>query len=450
MSPTTPFFSAGTGGGSPELLVCTGTVKCMTATESVTTGVRRGTARAQTLWTQQTPRISPTSPRRIANAVAWPAAILIVIHRIMVEAWAGSLTDDFTTVWSAARRFVERTDVYNEIYQHVDPHYLYNPGATLLLSPLGLTSDISLARPLFILVNAAAILLALAWLTRRCGFALTHPVFPTVIALAFLTESVTNTLVFSNINGLLLLALVAYLDSLVRGRDWAAGLILGVAILVKPMFAPLIVLPVMRLNWKTPLSAIAVPVIMNLVAWPLTPGADDYLTKVVPYLGETRDYANASLAGFAAYYGMPGWIHTLLFIVIGAAVAVAVLGLARFRYSDEWMWATVTSAVLLAGVFLLSSLGQAYYSMMLLPAIFTVLRPLSPMHVAPVWVGIVIFYSPLQWASEKFPDTGAMLDIVLVTFAWSIFVVSIAGWVVSVTTMTKEDADGSGKLPQLD
>lgn len=434
----TPFCSAATGGRALEPPHDTGTVMGMKL------------APLESVWTQDAPRHSAAPPRTIANYVAWPIALLIVIHRVFVSAWTGALTDDFTTVWSAAKRFVDRVPVYNETYHHVDPHYLYNPGATLLLSPLGLAPSIDVARPLFILANAAAIIIALAWLTRRSGFALSHPVFPFLIAAAFLTESVTNTLVFSNINGVLLLALVAFLDWFVRGHSWAAGLVLGFAIVIKPMFAPLLVLPLMRLDFKAPLAAVAVPVVLNLIAWPLTPGASDYVDKVMPYLGITRDYANVSLAGFAAYYGMPNWLHALLFLLIAAAVAVAIIGLARFRYSDAWMWAATSSGVLISGVCLLSSLGQAYYSMMLLPAILTVLRPLSPMHVAPVWVGIVIFYSPLQWAESNFPDLGANLDIVLVTIAWSIFIVSIAAWVVSVSTTAKEKANEPEQLPRLD
>ncbi|AWB84136.1 glycosyltransferase family 87 protein [Corynebacterium liangguodongii] len=406
----------------------------------------------ESTWTQPAPRPSGLSLARIASFAAWPAAVLIVIHRVFVRAWTGSLTDDFTTVWSATRRFVERVDVYNENYEHVDPHYLYNPGATLLLSPLGLTEHIEVARPLFILLNAAAIIAALALLTRRSGYALSHPVFPALIAVAFLTESVTNTLVFSNINGILLLALVAFLQLFLGARPWAAGIVLGLAIVIKPMFAPLIVLPLMRLEWRTALTAALLPVALNVVAWPLTPGASDYTDKVVPYLGVTRDYANASLAGFSAYFGVPGWLHALMFAVVALALAVAVGGLARFRYSDEWLWAAVTSGVLIAGVCLLSSLGQAYYSMMLLPAVLTVLRPVgtSPMHTAPIWVGVVVCFSPLEWASPHFPHTGAVLDIVLVTFAWSVFVLAVAAWVVSVIVSdNKEAADGARKFPRL-
>ena len=362
-------------------------------------------------------------------AAAWPVAVLLVVHRLFILARAGSVTDDFTTVWSAARRFVERVPVYNEVYGHVNPHYLYNPGATLLLSPLGLISDIDLARPLFIAVNAACIIVALAWLTKLAGRPLSGPTFPVAVALAFCTEAVTNTLVFSNINGILLLALVAFIALLLARRDIAAGVVLGLAILVKPMFAPLLVLPLLQLRWRPALGAIGVPVVMNLIAWPFTPGARDYLDVVVPYLKVTRDYANSSLSGFAVYFGMPRWAHALLFLLLAAAVAGAVLGLVRVRHSQDLLYLAVGSGVLLAGVCLLSSLGQAYYSMMLFPALFTVFHPDSPLRSWPAWLGAALCLSPLNWSSSLHPLTGSWLNTFLPTAGWAVFIVACAAWV---------------------
>lgn len=374
----------------------------------------------------------PTAPLAPAvTAAAWPVAVMLVVHRLFVLAREGSVTDDFTTVWSAARRFVERVPVYNEIYSHVDPHYLYNPGATLLLSPLGLISDVATARPLFIAVNAACIIAALAWLTRLWERPLSGPTLPVAIALAFCTEAVTNTLVFSNINGVLLLALVAFIALLMSRRDIAAGIVLGLAILVKPMFAPLVVLPALQLRWRPLVGAIAVPVLMNVIAWPLTPGASDYIDVVVPYLSITRDYANSSLSGFAVYFGMPTWAHGVLFALLGAAVAAAVLGLARVRYTEELLYLSVGAGVLLAGVCLLSSLGQAYYSMMLFPALFTVFHPDSPIRTWPTWLGATLCLSPLDWATAAHPLTGSWLNTFLPTLGWAIFIVACSAWVLS-------------------
>ena len=394
------------------------------------------------LWTSPAPL--PAAPRdsrllRAGNALAWPLAVLLIVHRLLVLARAGSPTDDFTTVWSAARRFVERVPVYNENYSFVDPHYLYSPGATHLLSPLGLSPTMEVARPWFVMLNAAAIVAALAWLTRIAGFDLRHPVFPAAVALAYATESVTNTLVFSNINGVLLLALVTFLWALTHDRQWAAGVVLGLCILIKPMFAPLLVLPLMRVQWRSLAAAVAVPVALNALAWPLTPGVADYTERLLPYLGLTRDYANSSLAGLAVYFGMPGWLHATLFLLCAGAVAAALLTLARYRWTDGWVWASTSAGVLLAGVCLLSSLGQAYYSMMLFPAAFTVFARNSAFHLPTTWLGILLCLSPLSWENPRAPgspDAGVWLGTFLPTAGWAIFIVSTAAWAVAVTSPT--------------
>lgn len=380
-----------------------------------------------------------TTTQRAVSAAAWPVAVVLILHRLLVLARAGSFTDDFTTVWSAARRFVERVPVYNEVYHHVNPHYLYNPGATLLLSPLGLIPSMEAARPWFILLNAAAIIAALAWLTRLAGFRVSHPLFPVSLALAFATEAVTNTLVFANINGVLLLALTAFIALMLARRDVAAGVVLGLAIVVKPMFAPLLVLPLMQLRWRVIAAGVAVPVVLNAVALPLTPGAGDYLTKLVPYLGITRDYANSSLAGFAVYFGMPGWLHGTLFVVFALAVAVAVLGMARWRERDEWLWLAVSSGVLIAGVCLLSSLGQAYYSMMLFPALFTAAGRVSPMHTWTAWLGATLCLAPLDWASPHWPALGGWLSTFLPTAGWAIFILAVATWAAATWVGSRHD-----------
>lgn len=79
------------------------------------------------------------------NAAAWPVAILLVVHRVFIIARNGTPTDDFTTVYNAVARMSTGQPVYEQAYNHVDPLYLYTPGATLLLAPLA-HIDFSLAR----------------------------------------------------------------------------------------------------------------------------------------------------------------------------------------------------------------------------------------------------------------------------------------------------------------
>ncbi len=384
------------------------------------------------LWVAQTPLTEPTPRHRrtpvdhIGRLIAWPLAVVLVLHRTFVLALNGSVTDDFTTVYSAVRRSLEGVPVYSEVYHHVDPHYLYNPGATLLLSPLGWLTDPDAARTAFIILNAGAVIAALALLTQMFGYSLRSLVWPVAIVVAFLTEAVRNTLVFSNINGLLLLALVAYLALLLRGSSWWAGLVIGLAILIKPQFAPLLFLPAVKLDWRAVFGGVAVPAVFNLAAWPLVPGASEYLTNLVPYLSEVRDYANSSLAGAAVYFGMPALLENALWLLFATVVAVGVIVLLRWRYSDPLLWMTTTTGLLMTGVFFLSSLGQMYYSMMLFPMMFTVLQRTSVFHTWPAWLAAYLFLTPDSFHSWRAPDFSRWMDFFHPTLGWAMMLVIIS------------------------
>ena len=364
--------------------------------------------------------------RTLALAALWPVALALFVHRVFILGVNGDLTDDFSTVYYALRRFHEGVEIYNENYSFVDPHYLYNPGATLLLSPLALTTHIGLARVAFIVVNALVIVVALALLTRLAGASLRGPVFPGAITAAFLTESVRNTLIFSNINGLLLLALSLFLYLLLHERVLLAGVVLGLAILVKPLFLPLIFLPLLKLQWRAVAGAIAVPALLNVVAWPFVPGASDYIFRTMPYLSLVRDYANSSLPGMAVYFGMPEWQQKLWFVVFAVVVVVAIIFVARIRYVDPFTWATTTSAILLCGVFFLSSLGQMYYSMLLFPVFFTALRTRSVVRNPVVWAAAYCFYTTDEFVPSRFPSQGEWLTALLPTVGWAAFLLACA------------------------
>lgn len=375
-------------------------------------------------------RAVPASPsptgRTVALAALWPAAIVLVLHRVLIRALNGAVTDDFTTVYSAVRRMIDGVAVYSENYSTVDPHYLYNPGATLLLAPMGLSDNFELSRAVFIAVNAAAIIAALALSVRLVGHKLSGWLFPASVGVAFLSETVINTLVFTNINGVMFLAFAAFLSLFLSGHTWWAGIVLGLAVVVKPMMAPVLLLPLLKLDWRSLVGGIGIPVIANVAAWPLVPGAADYLTVVVPYLSETRDYANSSLAGFAIYFGMPWWMETILWLLLAAFVGVGVVALFFYRDSDPVFWSTTTAGLLLTGVFVLSSLGQQYYSMLLFPMMLTAVRQISVFHLWPAWLAAVLILLPDDWHSSYFPTASRWLSYFVATLGWSMLIIVIA------------------------
>ncbi|WP_426718320.1 glycosyltransferase family 87 protein [Corynebacterium auriscanis] len=372
----------------------------------------------------------------VLTFVMWPLAIMTFIHKTFLYPYNDHPTDDFTTVISALRRFREHVPVYSEDYSTVDPHYLYSPGGTLLLSPLAYLPE-NLGRPAYIVLNAVAVVLAVAVLTKLFKYSLRGPVVPAATFIIFSTEAVQNTLLFSNINGILLLAEALFLYLLLHRRNILAGLVIGLAIVVKPQFAPLLFLPLVRRQLSTITVGIAVPVVLNLAAIPLMVSPGDYLDKLVPYLGQVRDYANSSISGILTYFGFSDASILFWRTVAALCVAISVLLLLRWRDRDEIMWATTTSGVVLTGVFLISSLGQMYYSMLLLPMFFTVLRARSVMHSPIAWLGVYFCMSLDEWMSDRWVWPGRVFEFSRGTIGWSLLLVSIVTTVVVWTMMER-------------
>ena len=216
---------------------------------------------------------------RLLSQILWPLAIMTVLHRVVVKGVNGSLTNDFGTVYAATRAFLAGDPVYGENLLTVDPHYLYAPSGTLLLAPFALIDDYVIARWLFIALNAICVLAALYLLMRLFDLDVRSFAAPAVILAAFSTESVTNTLVFTNVNGVVFLCEAAFLLLLHRRRLWWAGVPLGISLAIKPMLAPLLLLPLLRRQWKPFVGALAIPGITLAIGWALTADPDAYLHR---------------------------------------------------------------------------------------------------------------------------------------------------------------------------
>lgn len=358
-------------------------------------------------------------PRLLCH-ILWPLAIMTVIHRVLILAVNGSLTNDFATVYTAARRFLAGDPVYAENLLTVQPHYLYAPSGTFVLSPFGIIADYTVARWAFILLNVAAIIAALWLLMRLFGLDTRSWAAPAILLATFWTESVTNTLVFTNINGVIFLCQAAFLYLLYRRRLWWAGVAMGLSLAIKPMLAPLLVLPFVRKQWQPFVGALALPAAAMAAGWVLTVDARAYLDKTAPYMGEVRDYYNSSLAGLGTYYGVPEPVILVARILVVAATLLAVWLLLEYRHNHEVLWLATTSGVVLSGVFLVSTLGQKYYSMMLIPIILTVVLSNSFVRNWAAWLAVYAMFTLDFWESERWPYYGRILEFAHPTAGWAL------------------------------
>jgi arabinofuranan 3-O-arabinosyltransferase len=364
----------------------------------------------------------------VLRAVLWPVAILAVIHRTIVVTTNGNITDDFKPVYRAVLNFRRGWDIYNEHFDYVDPHYLYPPGGTLIMAPFGYL-PFAESRYLFVAINSAAIVLAGYLLLRMFNFKLTSVAAPALLLAMYCTESVTNTLVFTNINGCVLLAEVLFLRWLLDGKQshqWWAGLVVGLTFTLKPALLPLLLLPLLNRQWRTLVPAVVVPIAINAVAFPLVSHPMDFFTRTLPYLGGVRDYFNSSIEGNGVYFGLPFWLIALLRILF-TLLAIGSLWLLyrHYRTRDPLFWYTTSTGVLLLWSWLALPLAQGYYSMMLFPFLMTVVLPNSVIRNWPAWLGIYGFLTMDRWLLFNWMYIGRPLEYLKITYGWSLLLIVV-------------------------
>jgi arabinofuranan 3-O-arabinosyltransferase len=374
------------------------------------------------------PRTAAPSTATVLRSVLWPVAILAVIHRTIVVTTNGNITDDFKPVYRAVLNFRHGWDIYNEHFDYVDPHYLYPPGGTLIMAPFGYL-PFAESRYLFVAINSAAIVLAAYVLLKMFKFSLSSVAAPALLLAMFCTESVTNTLVFTNINGCVLLAEVLFLRWLLDGRtsrQWWAGLVVGLTFTLKPALLPLLLLPLLNRQWRTLVPAVVVPIVINAIAFPLVTHPMDFFSRTLPYIGGVRDYFNSSIEGNGVYFGLPFWLIALLRILFTLLAIGSLWLLYRYyRTRDPLFWFTTSSGVLLLWSWLALPLAQGYYSMMLFPFLMTVVLPNSVIRNWPAWLGIYGFLTMDRWLLFNWMYIGRPLEYLKITYGWSLLLIVV-------------------------
>lgn len=379
--------------------------------------------RAPVFLRQLEPRTARTTTE-VLNFALWPFAVMTVLHQVFVEGTNFNITDDFAPVYRASLAFLNRQPIYGENFDLVDPHYLYPPSGTLLVAPLAVI-DPEKSKWLFVALNAVAIVLAWYLLLKLFKLSVRSYAAPLTLLLMFASETVINTLGFGNVNGCILLAEVLFIHLLLGRRDLWAGLVMGLSIAVKPTLAPLLLIPLARRQWRVFITGLGVPVALMAIAWPLIKDPMDYLHRTLPYSLKARDYFNSSIPGSAAYWGLESWLTWTIRILLGAVVLVSLWLLYRYYLHDELFFICTAAGVLLTAEFVVTALGQQYYSMLLFPFLMTVALRNSVLRNWPAWLAIFGFMTYEKWLLDHWQSTGRTLEYLRVTLGWSLLLVVV-------------------------
>lgn len=335
---------------------------------------------------------SNISLRGAALSLLWALAT-IGVYRVLVLAPLENPGSDFTPIWEAVQRYVHGVPVYNEDYSTTEPHYLYGPGANVVLAPLALFGTFGVGRWAMVFASGASVLVAVWWVARLLAPAHAKVMTLATVAVFFNThEPVFSTIKLTNINAFLLLVMVAFVKACFsqrRSASLVAAVLLAYAVTIKPQFIVLAAVPFFFAQWWVLVGAIAVYAALFGIGWLTTANAHWYVERLVPYLAQPRPYDNGALGAVVAQHGWGDGALYVLYAVLVVGCAVALVALWPLRAREPVVFAFAVIAVGLSGAFLLGGLLQGYYCMWLVPLAMTTVRSVSPARNVVFWVAMM-------------------------------------------------------------
>ncbi len=196
---------------------------------------------------------------------------------------------DFQVYYDAATNFFSGNAVYGIAYGLGSGYYKYSPFALFAFFPLTLI-PFDGAKVIYFVFLAVLIILAVILSDKLVRDKLfnVNPAQPRSLILFLITGSFLQHIYYElhlgNINILLLLLSLTALYLVLKGKEWAAGAILALAIMIKPHFLILIPLFLLRKRLKVLISCI-----FSIVSALLIPSLYTGFKKNLQLLGEWKD-----------------------------------------------------------------------------------------------------------------------------------------------------------------
>jgi arabinofuranan 3-O-arabinosyltransferase len=299
---------------------------------------------------------------------------------------------DFRPLWRAADALLAGASPYAD-----NPRFVYTPSALPLLAPLGLLGS-STAHALFLIADAAMIVVAGLLCLRIFGVSLRSPAAPLLILALSVFAPVDTTLHLGNVNGFILAGGVGFLLAATRDRWRLGGWLLGFTLALKPILAPILLLPLLYRQWGAVVRALAVPAALLCSALLLVPHAGDFFEARAGFYAEGNGgkgvASNVAIHGAADKLGLPVELSLLLRVVVVAMCAYLVWRLFRRRGDDQASRLVDIFAVIMTGTVLAYTLSLNYYALYLVPLLVAALLGRSVIRWWGVLGGAALFGSP--------------------------------------------------------
>ncbi|MFI9175604.1 glycosyltransferase 87 family protein [Streptomyces lincolnensis] len=282
-----------------------------------------------------------------------------------------------------------------------DPHFLYLPGAVLAAVPQVLLPELVLrvAVPVVVtgcLAGGWACALRLYGVPLRSRFAVLG-----LAALAVGFAPFGHLVRLGNWTATAALALPLALLLAGRGRWVGAGAVIGAAIALKPLLAPMALLFLFARQWRGLAVLVLLPALVSAAAALLLPDPAGFFTRTLPFLLHGDDsfvrLYEASPAAVLPRLGVdPSAAGLLAVVAAGTGVLCAYL---RGRRDDAGPLRTAeTAATVMLSAFLVSRPSYDHYLLVVVPLLLAGLPCAGSVARAPwFWLALVPQVPGLTW-----------------------------------------------------
>ncbi|MFE9804847.1 glycosyltransferase 87 family protein [Streptomyces sp. NPDC005548] len=302
---------------------------------------------------------------RRASWHAWTVTTAVLCAHVAGVARAGSNGGmDNAIVVRAARTWLDGGSPY------ADRHFLYLPSAVLAAVPEAVLPD-AVLRVLVPLTVTALLLAGWVWALRIHGVpwrSRLGVLGPAVLALGFAPFGHLVSLGNWTVTAAAALPLALLLAA--RERWGWAGVVVGAAVALKPLLAPVALLFVFARRWPGLAAAVLVPAVASGGAALLMPDPTGFVTRTLPFLLRGHDtfvtLYEASPAAVLPRLGVPGRVAVPL--SCAAAAAGVVCAYRRWSRGVPGPLRLVETAVLLMlSAFLVSRPSYDHYLLVVVP-----------------------------------------------------------------------------------
>jgi arabinofuranan 3-O-arabinosyltransferase len=304
------------------------------------------------------------------SKLLWVAAVLFGLLDVVRWHHGDGFAADSFPAWQSAHAVLHGNASWNG--------FVYLPGCLLLAFPLAIF-PFEVTKYLVYIVEILGLAYFLWAMTRVIKLPLGSVRVGLAALLLVLCGQLGIAAHYENFTLLLVPLAAGFFLAIDRDRPMSAAVILGIALTVKPLLAPLLLVLLLARRWRESAVAVLIPTVLSAITMVIVVAVNADPSKfwhnvTSTFSDDTGQPWNMSLSAMVGYIHAPDAVGDVLRVIVTAVCLIACWSLWRRPRDKGGVQAVLLTAPLFVIVVLSFSFAWGYYCLLLLPLGFVSLQ----------------------------------------------------------------------------